>query len=397
MPLEIGLGRLSLAMPLAALLVVLAVAHRRDTTSGTTVRVALVLVAGWALIRLVPLATAYGESVDATFVVGDIGALIAGLAAFHLGSQANLRPALLRGLRVAFLVVVALTAYQLMGGFTRLQTLGYTFENGFHYYTFSGDVRPFGLFTGPTTFGTFAAMLGMFLALTTRGVRGGLIAVVTLGVIVATETRAAILAVALVSVVVIAVSPRLRRIGAIWIFGPLLAALTVIFAPQLFADAWERTLSATDAGDRSRSSRTELWEGVVQATNAAGRTIDGLGAAEWIPAMQSQVASDVLVLGHAHSNFFQQWFRYGVVGAVLFLILAGALLLFALREYRTTQSPFALGGLAATVVFMVDSVFNNSLGSVNFVVLVFLLAGFAASPRSVRTGQPNDQPGERVR
>lgn len=387
LPLELGFGKIGLAVPIAALVLLVGIRHHVfDGGIITGVELAAAALCFWVFARLALLAPAAGEAIAWEQLVRDCGALLAGVILFRLARRDELQQTLLRALGVAFVLLILMEAYQLLAGLPALEAAGYTPANGFFYYTAGGAYRPFGTFTGPTTFGTFLAMLGMFMAFS-----GGrrvvlLVGAVTTVAVVITNTRAAWLGAGLALSVLALGSPEVRRrISALLIPALLVLALTLLVWTSVFVTILERMLSVTDPSDTSRQSRIALWEGVVHATSHHGAVFDGFGGGNWGGIMFPEVGQAVAGFGHAHSNYFQEWFRYGAIGMTLFIVFVLAMLVAAIRGVKARRR-YALGALSAVVIFVVDSVFNNSLSSLNFVVMALLLLGMGAPAR--RQAQP---------
>lgn len=382
-PLEVGVGPRSLGAPLLVLFLVIAVANAKDFPRGFgVVETLLTALLVWTVARNTIGALAAGEPLDVGFAVREALLLAACIAVFRLGQVTRLHAAIYRGMVMALWISVGFELYQLAVGLPGLQAAGYTVDNGFHYATFEGAFRPFGTFSGPTTFGTFIAMIGGFVALSARTTRGRWAAwAATLGGVVATQTRAAMIGVAIALLILALSSARVRRgLSTAAVPGGLALAAFLMLRPDVWGELTGRLLSATEQSDTSRVTRLDLWGGVVQATIDHDVLLGGFGATSWIAIMPAQVGG-IASLGHAHSNFFQEWYRYGLVGAGLFAAVVVALLIRSLNSQRE-GGRFAAAGLLVAVVFLFDSIFNNSLSSVNFTLTAFLLIGVGVSART---------------
>lgn len=383
-PLEFGLGRVGLGGPLVVAFIVLWVRYR--SVPGGRGRGAVEVIGAamltWWILRLTVYEALGGGQPFWDAALRDGPTLLAALLAFSLAQKPELRTAITRGVIAAAVLLLAQEAYQLVVGVNVLRSFGYTAENEFFFYTESGAFRPFGSFVGPTSFGTFLAMVGIWSALVMH--RRGLAAVMALATVVGvilTETRAAYIGIALALVAVVATSARLRRAATpVVVFGPLLLLAALFYRPSLFSGFFARAASATDVTDTSRVTRLDLWQGVVDVTAKHDATLVGMGAADWTDTMYPEVGGLVFTLGHAHSNFFQQWYLYGLIGATLFVLLVGALLGTALRSARASNV-YGVAALAAVLVFIADSVFNNSLASANYTLMLFILVGVGCASR----------------
>lgn len=375
-PLEFGLGKIGLGLPLSVAIMVLSVRH-----GGQLVKLpagvfwSVALLGAWIAWRLTVIAMLRAEGVPVSLLVRELVGLAAGTLAFRMAMTPELRPSIRRGVAICLALLIGIEVWQQLAGVARLQATGYTTEAGFNFYTETGAFRSFGTFTGPTTFGTFLAMTGLWLAFSRGGRKGLAIGLITVVAVAMTDTRAALIAIVGCVVMAYATSATIRRRSAlVLLVGPLALALAILLKPGPFNHIWVRFVSALSGTDTSHATRLELWQGVVHAVSEHGATLFGLGDADWTGTMFPQVGSLVFTLGHAHSNFFQEWYHYGVVGTVLFVMLLVALIRAGLGGVRRNEV-YGTAALAPVIVFAVDSVFNNSLSSINFVLMVFLLAG----------------------
>lgn len=391
LPLELGFGRVPVSLLSTALAGILAIAYaRRSPSPFDRIELAVSAFGAWAAFRLLVLGPLAGEPVSWALALREIGVSVAAICIYRLAQQRRLRAAIIRGLIAALSILVFLEVYQMTIGLNRLLSHGYTTDAGFNYHTAAGGFRPFGLFSGPPTFGTFLAMVGVFLAFSAkRPIVAFIYATATLSAVVATGTRAAFIGVTIAAVVAILVSPRVKRMTAFWvvlfIFVPLSSALLVLMKFDILENFWVRLESAISVDHASRSGRLQIWGGVFDAVSANGSVILGLGDSPWVQMMSPHVGVRVSQLGHAHSNFFQAWYRYGIIGALLFTVLVAVILASCVGAVRLRR-PFALGSLGACLVFISDSTFNNAWSSVNFVLMVFLLIGMS------RPGVGSDPP-----
>ena len=381
LPLELGFGPVGLGGVLVAVFSFLAVREGafRAPLRLTAVEKALAVLIFWVTARNFLIAPIGGEGLEAGFALRESALFVSALAVYRLGRLPQLTPAIMRGLAMALWISVALVVYQVAAGLPHLVAAGYTSTEGYFYATEDGSYRPFGTFSGPTTFGTFLAMVGIFVTLGASRPRNRLIAgSATLAVVLTTQTRAAILGVIGAALVLAMLSARARRgVGAVAIPGFLVVVAAFIARPDLWANLTGRLLAATEQTDTSRVTRLQLWDGVIQATLDRGRLIDGFAATPWLEVMPSQVGA-LSALGHAHSNFFQMWFRYGLVGSLMFAALVGSMLWVA-RQAHAQGQRHATAGAAVVVIYLADSAFNNSLSSANFTLAAFLMAGIAVS------------------
>lgn len=369
-PREIASSGPSTAPIIAVLAAVLAVRYRAfREVSTTAVDVVLALLGFWIAARLLVIGPLEGEGLDVQFAFREIAALVIAMVMYRLGRRQELRPVIITGLAITAVLLLAVTAYQLAVGLPTLLARGYTTANGYYYYTIDGTYRPFGSFNGPTVFGGYLAMTGVFLTLAWR--RWWLTVGIVVGVVL-TQTRSAWIAVVAAAVVLALGSPPVRRQLAVLAFpvAGLTVALTIVL-PSVTAFVTDRALSATQQGDTSRVTRTELWAGVWEAVWARNAAI-GRGSSDWLLIMSAHAPATVVDLGHPHSNHFQVLFQYGLVGLVLFVALLTVLVL-ACRP--RPSAPYAAASLGAVVVFVVDSTFNNGMSSLNYFVTLLLIVG----------------------
>lgn len=370
LPREIAASGPPTAPLIAALAAVLAVRYRAFKEVPTTaVDVVLALLGFWIAARLLVIGPLEGEGLDVQFAFREIAALVTGMIMYRLGRRQEVRTVIITGLAVTAVLLLAVTAYQLAVGLPSLLARGYTTSNGYYYYTIDGTYRPFGLFNGPTVFGGYLAMTGVFLTLAWR--RWWLTVGIVVGVLL-TQTRSAWIAVMAAALVLALGSPPVRRqlaVIAVPVAGAVVA-LSIIF-PSVTAFVADRALSATQQGDTSRVTRTELWAGVWEAVWARNPAI-GRGSADWLLTMSAHAPAVVVDLGHPHSNHFQVLYQYGLVGLGMFVVLLTVLVL-ACRP--RPSAPYAAASLGAVVVFVVDSTFNNGMSSLSYFVTLLLIVG----------------------
>lgn len=383
LPLELGQGAVGLGGLLLTIFLVIALREEvfRARLPLTAVEKTMVVLIFWVTARNFFLSPLAGDGFNVAFAVRDTGLLLGAIAVYRLGRIPHLHRPILRGLGFALVLTLAIEAYQLAAGLPQLVAQGYTSADGYYYATVDGTYRPFGTFTGPTTFGTFLAMLGGFVALGSSGRSWRWFAgLATVAGVLATQTRAAMLGViAAVILLALLTAPARRALGAIAIPGGLAAVAVFLARPDLWVRLAGRLLSAAEQTDTSRVTRLQLWEGVVQATADRGRLIEGFASTPWLELMSGEVGA-LSALGHAHSNFFQMWFRYGLVGALMFVAVSVALIWVTVQAQKAGRQ-YATSGMLVAVVYLFDSLFNNSLSSTNFTLAAFLLVGLAASPK----------------
>lgn len=336
----------------------------------------------WALtaftaVRLLVISPIDGDGVPAGMLGRELGAILSGLILFRMARRAELRPVMVRGLQVALAVMLAIEVYQLLAGLPRLISLGY--DEGFYYFTRAGDYRPFGAFRSPTVFGAYLAMVGIFVLLSARRRAAPWILVAVGTGLVLTQTRSAWLGFSLALVVVFLGESSHRRSRAILAALPLawVGTLLTLLHPQTLGSVWARAASISDLSFYSNASRITLWDGVVRAVEHGG-WVAGLGSRSFVDMLFPRIGP-VAFLGHPHSNYIQELFRYGVVGLALFVALLVALLVELRRGGEGGRGPLYGAGLAALVVFAVDSIFDNSLSSLNFLLTLFLLVGLGTA------------------
>lgn len=363
--------------PVVIVLTALLAVRYRAFNGGIVSAVEIVagLLAVWIAICLLPSPTPGSGQL----AFREIGTIAASIVLFRLGRREELKPTILPGVAVGLALLLGIEAYQLAAGLPRLMAHGYTSENGYYYNTEAGSYRPFGTFTGPTTFGAYLAMLGLFAvaAVQRTGRRLVLLAVVAVAVAV-TDTRSAVIGAAVVMVVWLLTSPRIRRSFAPLVFvGPPLVLGVVLLNTGIFAPIAHRLSSATSASDTSRATRTAMWEGIWHVVTHQHALVFGLGAQDFPSTLSPVVGPSVAALGQAHSNYFQELYRYGLPGMALFVALVVVLLASVWRGRREGVALWP-AALAAVLIFASDSVFNNSLSSANFIATVMLLTGLGS-------------------
>ena len=257
------------------------------------------------------------------------------------------------------------------------------YGSGFYFATADGTYRPFGTFFSPTVYGGFLAMLGIaVIATLTRSLYFWLTFVAVASVLLMTETRSAIIAFAVAFAIVLFQSGRARGVRlAVAIAAMGYAIIGYQFwKPPYVASALERLFSASNDADTSSVTRQALWQGVIDGLDHQGAWLTGFLARDFVPTISPYTGLTVARLGHPHSNYFQELYRYGLPGLALFVALLLAMW-WTIRQGRASV-PLSMNtaALAGVVVFAVDSIFNNSLSSLNVFVGLLLIAGLGSVP-----------------
>lgn len=313
-----------------------------------------------------------------------VGTLVSGVVLLRIAQREDLRPVILSALRALLVMLLMIEAYQLAVGLPRLFALGYV--DGFYYYTEAGSYRPFGTFLSPTVFGAYLAVVGAVVVATSRGKAAFFWSVAVAAGLVMTETRAAWIAFASAMLVVLLLQSRKSRAAAIKVMVPTLwiGFIALLAWPHLLSDQWERLQSVTDTGLTSNSSRLELWSGTLQALGES--PLIGYAPAGFNSVMYPFIGPTAL-LGHAHNNYLQIAYMYGIWGLALVL----ALLLTALAKMRGAikagLSSYALAAFAAVVAFLVDSFFETTWTSLSFVSTLFLVIGLGLPAETKEGGR----------
>ena len=307
--------------------------------------------------------------------------LFAGLVLFRIAQTSERKLAIVYGLRAALVLCGGWGVYQYFVGLPFLLSQGY--GSGFYFATADGTYRPFGTFFSPTVYGGFLAMLGIaVIATLTRSLYFWLTFVAVASVLLMTETRSAIIAFAVAFAIVLFQSGRARGVRlAVAIAAMGYAIIGYQFwKPPYVASALERLFSASNDADTSSVTRQALWQGVIDGLDHQGAWLTGFLARDFVPTISPYTGLTVARLGHPHSNYFQELYRYGLPGLALFVALLLAMW-WTIRQGRASVSlSMNTAALAGVVVFAVDSIFNNSLSSLNVFVGLLLIAGLGSVP-----------------
>lgn len=363
-----------------ALILMVGIKYRVLVLGTGGVDIAAVVFAVYIAIRMLLLAPL--EYTDSPFNASEAftacGTILAGIILLRVAQKPELRAPILRGLKVMIIVLLAIELYQVAAGLPRLLALGY--DKGFYFHTgaMGGQYRPFSTFLSPTVFGGYLAVAGAFVVAMSKGKSAFFWFAAVMGGLILTDTRAAWFGFAAGLVVVFLIqSPTARKRVIVWAV-PVVMALTVLLlaAPGLFAEQWERLQSVTDTGLTSNSSRLMLWEGTLGVIGES--PLIGFGPQTFSEVLYPEIGT-VAFLGHAHSNYLQILFMYGLIGfglfvVILFLALAG------LRRAR--PSGHAVAATGAVVAFIVDSAMETTWSSFSVVTTLFLLIGLGLQATS---------------
>lgn len=357
--------------------ILLAVRFRLDNFRATAVERIAVLFAVWILLRLTVLAPLNDEGIDFPAALASVAPLVAGVIYFRLARIADLRPAIARGLIAGLIIMLSFETWQVLAGTARLQSLGYTTDRGFNYYTEAGQMRPFGTLLSPTVFAGYLVVVAVVaIAHVHKRFPAVLLAVWFVTGLALTQTRAAWLAfIAQALIFAPLLPPRLRRALVPWLIPAAIgAAILAILGWDVLEGLWARLSSVTDSSYHSNTVREDLWSGVFQSV--ASQPLIGRGAEPFADVLFPFIGPDALY-GHAHSNYLEQLYLYGWVGMLLFILLIGAM---ALHVVSTGRGLVRVAGVAGVVAFSIDSLFEATWQGFIVAVGMFLVVGLTGGP-----------------
>ncbi|WP_415394669.1 O-antigen ligase family protein [Rhodococcus globerulus] len=376
-PLEIGGSGTSLTFVMFGLVALCFFKYRPAMrTSVTGVDFFLLAFAGWIVLRLTLIALLSNETVDWGFTVRESLTLVAGFFAYRLARVDQIRRSIVLGLRIALVLMLTVEAYQYFTSLEHLRGLGYTWERGFNYYQVGGYYRPFGITKTPTIFGAQLAMVGVIVIATAKRYTVLLTAVIAIALAV-TSTRSAWIGFAVAILFILAMGGKAirSRLAVAGVLAIPVAVIAMLLNPAFFTSIWGRLMSITDGSNVSNLGRTTLWEGVVEAVRPEN-LVSGFGNANFITTLNRYIGS-TSSLGHAHSNYFQILFRYGLIGLILFVAVIIAMCVVLRRNDQ--RKALWVGSVAAVLVFIIDSTFSPTFGSLHMVVTTFMLFGLGCS------------------
>ncbi|MCL2794436.1 MAG: O-antigen ligase family protein [Microbacteriaceae bacterium] len=161
----------------------------------------------------------------------------------------------------------------------------------------------------------------------------------------------------------------------------LISLVGLILARGEVLKLWMRLATVSDSSFDSNAIRQSLWAGVLLAIR--GQPMIGFGSASFADTLYPIIGPDALY-GHAHNNYLEQLFLYGFVGAGLFVLL---LLAMALHVWRNGDGTLRMAGLAAMIVFGIDSLFEATWQSFNVAETLFLIVGLTSSVSYLTGGE----------
>jgi O-antigen ligase len=343
----------------------------------------------WAIARLVVIAPLDVGTIEMPNPMREFTTVGAGILLFRLAADPDLRPGIIRGLRIALGLMLAVEAYQLLVGLPALLAFGYESPQ-FNYNTAAGSYRPFGTFLSPVIFGTYLAMVGLAVILTARRWGAVLAAVATVAGLALTQTRSAWIGFGVGVVVAFLLQPRATRSTKILVLVPAawLVGLAALISPALLLPFLTRLDSVSDTSDTSNSIRLQLWQGVLDV--AGSRPVDGLGPADFETELWPYVGK-LAEFGHPHNTYLQLLYLYGGVGVLLFVAV---LVTMVVRRSRGGGSAYRTAATAAVVTYAVGAFFESTWTSFNTIVTLFLLAGLGAEARRPSPQVHMPRPGE---
>ncbi|MGC5077841.1 O-antigen ligase family protein [Agrococcus sp. DT81.2] len=374
-PLELIPTRTSVTILVFALVVLTGIRYgvlRQRPGALDAVTLAL---SAYIFVRLTALTALQADVIDWPEALSATLAPIGGVILYRVARRDDTKDAVLRALRWMFVMLTVIALYQAVAGLSWLKSRGYT--EGFYYYTFEGTFRPFGTFLSPTVFGAFLAITGAALVCMSPTIRGALLWLLIAAVPIAiTETRAAWIAFAVALVAGWLLRTRARPVHLT--LGVAAASWGIAFVVWLVPGAVDflvsRLATLSDAGFSSNVARASLWQGTVEVT-LRDSPIVGFPAADFTSEVGAVVAQ-YADFGHAHSNYLQILFLYGLIGLVFFAVILVLATIGAFRSVAASaRLPWAYGGVAAIVAFIVDSAFETSWTSFSVVAVLYLLMG----------------------
>lgn len=387
-PHEIFRSGPSTTVPVFVLIGVVALRHRLLSARVAPLELWAGAFATFIVVRLLLLGPFDSAGVGATAMLAarQAGQILAGIVLFRAASRVDLRPAILKGLRLGLVCMLAVEAWQYFAGLGRLQELGYR-APAFNYFTESGTYRPFSTFSGPTVFAGYLAMVGLVVIVT---VRTGLRRYVALGAValalLITDTRAAWIA----FILALAVTPFRRskaaRRAAQRTLVPIAFVGIVVFAmaPAILAAPIDRLATIGNSSFQSNSDRVELWKGTIAETLDRP---EGNGAASFADTLAQRIGRKVSQLDHAHNNYLEVAFFYGWLGLLLFLrMLVAMWKTIRAGSLSAHQRPeLATAAYGAFAVYAIDSLFENTWTSLNVTATLFLLVGLGSATVASQT------------
>lgn len=388
-PLELVPTRVSITLVVFALVLATGIRYGVLRQRPGALEAVTLALSAYIFVRLTALTALQTSSVDWPDALSATLAPIGGVILLRVARRDDTKQACLDALRWMLAMLAVIAVYQAVAGLGWLQSRGYT--DGFYYFTFDGSYRAFGTFLSPTVFGAFLAVVGAALVCMAPTIRSALL---WLGIVLVplalTETRAAWIAfgVALLAGWLL----RSRARPAHLTLGVAAAVWAVAFAAWLAPGAVGtlvgRLATVTDSGFSSNLARVRLWEGTLDASLGQSPLI-GLPADEFVRTV-GVVAGKYAEFGHAHSNYLQLLFLYGIIGLALFVAILLIAIVAALRAITGGRPlPWAYGSVAAIVAFAIDSTFETSWTSFSMVAALYLLIGLGtAEPADARARLP---------
>jgi putative inorganic carbon (HCO3(-)) transporter len=206
------------------------------------------------------------------------------------------------------------------------------------------------------------------------------------GLLVLTQSRSALLGVALAAAVLLGVRSRLMRWLAI---AGLVAGLVAIFiiGPSSLGDALSGNGNTTaSSGSLNFAEREEVWSRAIYAIQDFPFTGVGLGHFETVARLLYPffLAGPDAQVTHAHDIYLEMAVDFGVGGLVAFAAMLVATAISVFRSYRRLADPARLtllclaSGLLAYQVFgLTDAIPLGTRVSFEWWLLLGLVIGFA--------------------
>lgn len=230
----------------------------------------------------------------------------------------------------------------------RAATSSFSHYNGFGAYLVVVLTSLFGLFLSPKT---FKIKKYLFFVLT----------ILSLSAIFITFSRGSWLAL-FVSFILLSILSKES-------FKRLLPVFIVFFCIFLIPVFRERFLFIFKLG--GDSDRFKYWHAAWQMIKA--HPFFGLGVGTFMSNFSKYLPSTNV--SYAHNCYLQIWAETGILSLLSFLIFTGSLVYFGIKRFLVTQDFILLGLLTGTAGFLIHSLFEVNLYSLQLAVLFWAWAG----------------------
>lgn len=314
------------------------------------------------------------------YLFSEMAKIISGIILIKISSNLNLRSDIYKGLLFGVIIMLLMNFYQISMGLQYLLKQGYAVPF-FNYNTSDGSMRPFGTFLTPVTYGAYIAMLTGFLFwYVPKKYKLFKWIIVILGVfaMLSTQTRSAWIGFSVAIAVVFLLQSKVKWHRVIFSVFPIVGILfcVILINPSILDSFTGRLATVTDSNFDSNAIRIELWKATFHSL-LDGNWLIGYGSSSFTEVISKYTSYEIASLAHPHQTFLEIFFRYGIIGLMVYLLIFVYVFNLAIKQIRSGINLHSANAvLTALIVFVITSLFETLWGSYNVYISLFVIIGF---------------------